>query len=552
MFSGSPSYAHRAASIIKSPTGPQTPLRISTPNFGSPSVLRAEEECVVLEFGARYLQVGLAGSATPQAVIDFGCEQLRRAGDLRKWSTNYDGSNRIANGKEWGEAFELWRPDLRNLDLGLVGDKIERAVRDAFTKNLLIDSRPRKFLLALPSTLPIPLLSTTLETLFSNFQPSSISLMSAPLLAAIAAGVRSALVVDIGWAGTTVTSIYEYREVQWNRSIRGSKMLGDALSRKLFSFIYKLPASDYIENSENNLSFEECEEVMERVVWCQAMKKLHSSTLQDPTTQVEKSVSDTLETEEQKYDDIINIPLRSIKPMRTIQIPFSELSSPCESVFFSPDTTATEFDDEELPLHLLVYQSLLKLPVDIRSVCMERIIFVGGASNIPGLKARIMQEVFHLVEKHGWNRVRGNAVEQLIKNPKLYKNQTIRSDPFESQTEINKSIIKSTSVAASTPQEPDPFERRIRKGATKDPSTVKAGTLRAIGTLGAWAGGSLLSQLKIQAVAVIEKEQWSQHGIYGASKQNDSHHTSLWKGMESTNIRSGPGERSSWTLGLWG
>lgn len=36
--------------------------------------------------------------------------------------------------KAWGEKHELWKLDLRNLDLGLVGDKIARAVREAYTK----------------------------------------------------------------------------------------------------------------------------------------------------------------------------------------------------------------------------------------------------------------------------------------------------------------------------------------------------------------------------------------------------------------------------------
>lgn len=36
--------------------------------------------------------------------------------------------------KGWGEEYELWRMDTRGLDLGQVGDKIERAMRDAITK----------------------------------------------------------------------------------------------------------------------------------------------------------------------------------------------------------------------------------------------------------------------------------------------------------------------------------------------------------------------------------------------------------------------------------
>jgi hypothetical protein len=92
---------------------------------------------VILEFGGRYLRAGFAGDAVPKAVIDFGPEEQRRAGDYSKWEVGYDKPLRgRREGKSWGEAHELWRPDLRGLDLGLVGNKIDRAIRDAFTKSV--------------------------------------------------------------------------------------------------------------------------------------------------------------------------------------------------------------------------------------------------------------------------------------------------------------------------------------------------------------------------------------------------------------------------------
>jgi hypothetical protein len=134
---------HRSVSSIRpqpsihqgSPSSPHTPLRTISSTFGSPSALRAEEDCIVLEIGGRYIRVGFAGQALPSAVIDFGPEQQRRPGDYRKWEVGYEKEwrKRIQN-NGWGDAYELWRPELRGLDLGLVGEKVERAVREAFTK----------------------------------------------------------------------------------------------------------------------------------------------------------------------------------------------------------------------------------------------------------------------------------------------------------------------------------------------------------------------------------------------------------------------------------
>lgn len=71
----------------------------------------------------------------PKAVIPFGPEEARRAGDYRRWMVGYEKSWRGREGKgSWGKHHELWRMDTRGLDLGQVGDKMERAMREAITK----------------------------------------------------------------------------------------------------------------------------------------------------------------------------------------------------------------------------------------------------------------------------------------------------------------------------------------------------------------------------------------------------------------------------------
>src|SRR4051794_21712048 len=90
--------AHRSVASIRSqpsanlgtPASPHTPLRTISSTFGSPSALRAEEDCVVIEIGSRYLRAGFAGDATPRALITFGPEEQRRPGDYRRWELGYD------------------------------------------------------------------------------------------------------------------------------------------------------------------------------------------------------------------------------------------------------------------------------------------------------------------------------------------------------------------------------------------------------------------------------------------------------------------------------
>ncbi|QSZ29507.1 hypothetical protein DSL72_004021 [Monilinia vaccinii-corymbosi] len=570
---------HPLASSSGTPTTPQTPLRQISTSFGSPSSLRAEEECVVIEIGCRHVKVGFAGDAGPKAVVDFGPEEQRRAGDYRRWQPGYDKAWRERiHGKKWGEAHELWNLDLRGVDLGLVGDKIERAIRDAYTKYLLIDSRPRKVTLALPSTLPSPLLSTILDTIFTNFQSPNISLHSAPALTTVAAGLRAAMVVDIGWTETIVTGVYEFREVLSRRSIRATKLLGQEMRRLLAnSFdpkILQQESSDGQANAalEEFISFEECEEIVNRLAWCKPSTNSPLKTIPESDLaplQEENELRANMQSlnisADPSSDPIATIPLRSTLPPRTLHLPFSKLAQPCEEALLATHLPTSELDDEELPIHVLIYQALLRLPVDLRSVCMSRIVFVGGGSNVIGLKARILDEVNALIDERGWDLVQGKAVSQHHNNPKLTRPRRSLSSPTEIPSPPSSS--PSSPISPTTPRppakipaghrspEPDSIAFTINARSARNDAQEERGTIRAVESLGVWSGASLLSQLKIPAVSSVDREFWMQYGMSGANR-NAEVSVAAGAGARSSigpgAFKSGVGEKGSWTLGLWG
>lgn len=79
--------------------------------------------------------MGFGGDPVPKGQLEFGPEHQRRVGDFRAWETGYqDDWRRRPLGKDWGSDHELWQFDIRGVDMGLVQDKIERALREAFTK----------------------------------------------------------------------------------------------------------------------------------------------------------------------------------------------------------------------------------------------------------------------------------------------------------------------------------------------------------------------------------------------------------------------------------
>ncbi|KAH7149854.1 hypothetical protein B0J13DRAFT_471597 [Dactylonectria estremocensis] len=558
MASGAgPALAHRSVASIRSaptqggsgaPSTPHTPSRNVASAYGSPSTIRADDDVVVIELGSRHLRAGFAGDSCPKATLQCGPEDQRRVGDFRSWE-----APRGQVGLDWAPEHEFWRFDLRDVDLGLCQDNLERVVRDAFTRFLLIDSRPRRLGLVLDSAVPVPLLTAVLDTMFTRFQSPTVSLMASSVMSAVSAGVRSALVIDMGWAETVVTSVYEYREVKSTRSIRGGRLLLDTL----YKAVYTLMRGNDTEDESRVISFDECDDIARRLMWCRASAARSS---QRESTQLE-TVEEQDESEAESLQDVLqvgvaNVPINSTNPPTNLEIPFEKLAEVCDDTFFDPLVHQATFDDHELPIHLLVYQHLLQLPMDVRAICMSRIIFIGGCSNILGIKQRIIDDITAIVAKRGWAPVAGKGVDQLRNNPKLQRRSSGSptgsgpTSPSGASTS-DEQETKDCGAADARPEH-DPIEAKVARYREAPPQVH--GQFRVLHSLGPWIGGSLLCQLKMPSMALIDREVWLQQGANGASRPSDidvkvQQRQSMTAGGYA---RGGGGHHGAWTLGTWG
>lgn len=467
----------------------------------------------------------------------------------------------------WGDDHELWSMDVRGLNMGLVGDKLERAVREVVTKHLLIDMKGKRLVVVVPSLMPHPLLNTVLGTLFTAFQNPGITLLSPPVLSTMVAGLRSALVVDIGWRETIVTGIYEYREIHEKRTTRAMRMVTLEMARLLERQDVKQgrsaakPADDLGEEAEDEmvaLDLDQAEEVTTRMAWCRSRSRsrLASSTSRDQPTQLvsiaEDGSEDPAGSGELEEDIPISIPSPS-SPRLSIQLPFSAFASPIETGLLGNSLERHQFDEHEQPLHKLIYTSLLSLPPDVRAVCMSRIIFTGGGSKIPGLKARLLDELTALVEARGWDQVEGKAADErrrrlkeISGNRQIAKAKGLETKITDTSTD-RKPIEAITSIPASlAPQIPDPIEEKIRREKHKGTKTTLSGVIRGVESLGAWAGASLLVSLRINGVVQIERDSFLQYGLAGARKDAEAS-----AAPQKVMTRPSIGLQSGWTLGPW-
>lgn len=534
---------------------PQTPRRGFSSAFSSPSLSwRGEEESLVFEFGARHLCAGFAGESAPRGTIAFGPEESRRVGDYRQWLPGFEQHHhRKRKGYEWGEDHEFWRMDLREVNLGLVEDKVERAVRMAYGKYLLLDaSRSRRLALILPSIIPHQLLSSILTTLFLHFQYPTISLFSTPLVGLVSAGCRSGLVIDIGWSETTVTGICEYREIQHSRTTRAMKLVTREMARLLYE-LEGISSNKHVKGADvlTNASFERFEDVTTRLAWCRSQSK-PAADPQPPQDLPLKLGNLTIAEDEQstaEEDPLITIP-SPIPPHRNFQIRFSHLAEPVETSLFASPNAPHDTDDHDQPLPVLVHATLLHLPPDARSLCMSRLIITGGGSRIPGLKPRLLDEVSRLIRTHGWDPVRGKAADERRRRLREISSNRQRFMPSP-QLQGQQQQQSPETAAATAPQVPDPIEEKIQRDRTKDSKPTFSGVVRGVETLGAWAGGSLCAGLKIKSVVEIERDSFLHHGLAGAKRDVEPSNVAQRQGMTPGVGRTGVGEKAGWTLGGW-
>lgn len=542
----------RLGDLTSTPESPRTPLlRTISSTFGSPGgSFRTEDEYVVIEVGSRFVRAGFPGESAPRCTLPFGPDEQRRVGDYRQWDPEYAQRRRKRKrGQDWGQEHELYRMDLSDVDLGLVEDKFERAMREAYNKYFLLDTKPRRILLAMPPRMPHPLMSTLLDVLFTSFQAPSITLMSSPVLSAVAAGLRSALVVDIGWAETVVTAVCEYREVQERRSVRAGKRLSEEMAKLLNA---ELDDDADAGTPRADVSFEEAEEVLTRVGYCKPNPRSNRRTLYFPAR--EAPILEEWEDAVESPPPTITIPFPKNTPPTELKVPFASLAKPAENALFAPELTLSEFDDEDLPLHQLIYRTLVQLPVDVRRMCMSRIVITGGVSDLPGLKTRILREVEAVVQIKGWDIVRSYGKASAHHEEKLRSQR----ENLELRREEGEDIFPSSSepsvvpAGLQTPEE-DAIDTKFAQMALRNgpPSTcLVGGTIRGVETLGAWAGASLVAQQRIKGIVEIERERYLQHGLQGASREKEISVIAQRQSM-------GPGlaakgnERASWTLGVW-
>ncbi|KAK9367692.1 actin-domain-containing protein [Lipomyces kononenkoae] len=318
-----------------SPSTPGATSSFASSPLLSPSTRQQHADPpLILDIGARGIRAGIAGSERPTCEIPIAPD---RKGRIR--------------------SYELWDLDMRSTKIEDVHDTLQAILRDVYYKYLLLDGKSRKVVILENPMMSVQLKKLIAFVLFSYFQSISVTFLLSPVCSMLAAGARTALVVDIAWHETTVTPIYDYKPIlsAVQSTTRAGKRLHDIVNETLKEFTTVSP------------SFDEVEQFIGRAMYCSS----------DDTT--------TSSSSQQAFAVTLS--------GNTYYVPGSESRySPLVQCFIRRAEDNTD-DIDCFPIPDLIAYCLSRLGIDTRAGMLSRIVFVGGCSNIPGLKLRLLEEV---------------------------------------------------------------------------------------------------------------------------------------------------------------
>lgn len=484
------------------------PTRYISSTYSTPgSTFGQEQDAVILELNSRYIKAGIEGESYPQCRYNLIPLAAKRVDDYRQHLPSYVHPKEDL--ERWGDGYEFWKNDVKNMDLGLLSDNLERAVREINNKHLLVDAGTARLVLVVPSLLPHPVLATVLQTIFERWAYPSITLLPTPATALVAAGLRSGILVDIGWEETVVTTTYEYREVKSHRTTRAMKMV----SKNVAAWMKKsLQATD-------RFDLEFIEEILRRI---------GEYICTDDTSE------DRDQDSPPNDNTVIDWPTDNFS--RPIAFSKHSLQTQMVDSLLGKDSEIYP-DDEELPLQQVIYNALLAVSPDIRAICISRIVFTGNGSENKALVSKILKSFTKLLEGRGWTGIQGKKLR--AKRAGLSELAQARAEPADAKHDDM--LLSETALAE---------ERHLREKAKHFPPVVH-GAVRQVESLGSWSGASLITALKVKSFVEVQRDRFLAQGLGGAARELDVSVVPQ-QGRGVLPSRTKPGERTSWTLSGWG
>ena len=315
----------------------------------------AEKHAVVLDIGSAFTKVGYAGESSPRAILRTPAK-------------------------------------LHQLDQDTLHDVLVDFVHRLYFEILLVNPKDRRVVLLESLLGETRLKDELVRVLFNHFEVLSILFAPSHMMPLFGLGLQNGLVLDVGYDSASVIPVYQ--SVPILRAWQALPLAGKAVHEQLLKEI-KLRGTA----KQNDADFVKFDEALD------ADLKINEKTLED----IKVRLCFVTELERGHQIHQIHQDASSVSGLSS----FLKKSVPSADYILSGDTVLKidgqtresvcevlfEQDQDRLSIASMVLDALIASPLDTRRELASNLIVVGRSSMQLGFKARLFQELAHLMRE---------------------------------------------------------------------------------------------------------------------------------------------------------
>ena len=310
----------------------------------------AEKHAVVLDIGSAYTKVGYAGESSPRAIL------------------------------KTPKTFDTTEKDVLH-------DELVDFIHRLYFEVLLVNPKDRRVVLLESLVGETRIKDELVEVLFNHFEVLSVLFAPSHMMPLYGLGLQSALVLDIGFSSASVIPVYQSVPIlrAWQALPLGGKALQASIRKEiLLRGTAKILDGEYekFEDQAIELSEETIEDIKVRL--CFVPELIRGQQIQ----QIRQDAS--------SVSGLSSFLKRSVPAVdytlsgeSVLKVDGQTREGACEVLF--------EQDCDRLSLSTMVLDALIAAPLDTRKELARNIIIIGGSASQLGLKARLFEELGHLM-----------------------------------------------------------------------------------------------------------------------------------------------------------
>ncbi|XP_069684349.1 actin-related protein 10 [Periplaneta americana] len=238
-------------------------------------------------------------------------------------------------------------------------DLLVEFLHNLYFRHLLVSPKDRRVVVVESLLCPTVFRETLAKVFFRHFEVSSLLFVPSHLVSLCTLGVNTALILDVGYVEAVLIPVYEGVPVlhAWQAQPRAAEAVESSLKSMLLNHNEK---EDFPDSTIEDIKVRTC-----------FVTKLDRAT---------------------KLDEVDPPPdvLYREGGSDTFTVPGKVREAAYEVLF--------EQDNDQISVATMILDAIVKCPIDMRKPLAENILVIGGTAMTPGFKARLLEELKHLLK----------------------------------------------------------------------------------------------------------------------------------------------------------